>query len=136
MGRLILFWICVIVKMSLAFNVLRSKFTPNQSATICRVLNSPKLGQNPQVRRSFMTSLDTGAKTPPKSLTRIIWPYRVGAAAGVVGLNAFLFGVGNTNLATKFEEVVGVQWCVFNFALNFFIGVPLLYTIFAVTFPF
>merc|ERR1712183_355596 len=123
-------------KMSLAaVNAVRSRLTSSHSGRVYRLMTTPKLGQNVQVRRSFMTSLETGAKTARKSPMKILYPYRIGAAGGLVGLQVFVFGLQGTKFAETVESVTGTQWCVINFCLNYFVGLPLLYTIFAVTFP-
>ena len=99
--------------------------------------------QNPAVRRSFMTSRETGGKSREINLkevvgkpdvTRITPFHRATALAVIFGANGAYFLLNRTDIPDYFENT-GLSWSLFGVLLNFFVTIPALYTLLAVSFP-
>ena len=140
--------------MSSISKIIRFRFVKNLRRTEQNVLGLSKnsfkfnirqsLQQNLAVRRSFMTSRETGGKSREINLKEVvgkadvtrITPFHRGAAlAAIFGANGAYFVFGKTVIPNYFENTIGLSWSLFGVLLNFFVTVPGLYTLLAVSFP-
>ena len=140
--------------MFLTSKLIRSRFVTHFMQSKTNVLrlsnNSHKLKlrrhlfHNTILRRSFMTSRETGGKSREINLkkvvgkadrTRITPTHRGAALATIFGVNGVYFIFNNTVIPDYFEYSSGLSWSIFGVLLNFFVTVPALYTLFAVSFP-